>query len=133
MGSALYASVEYQASNGTWWPVTQYQTADLASGPVVDFFGDCDPDSPLGNKDGYLSHVEWTRMQDHEECPWRLAEPYWVRLIPGEEFVRTVREQPWKKEWPEKEAGPHLRAVAAMVESYMKDSIGVRVWCWHSQ
>lgn len=131
MGSDLYACVEYQASS-TWWPIT-YQTADLARGPIVYFFGDCDSDSQVGQASGYLSHTEWIKMQDHEECPWRLSEPYWVRLITGEEFARIVRDEPWKKEWPMLDAGPHLRAVAAMVESYIKDNVGVRVWCWQSQ
>jgi hypothetical protein len=72
-------------------------------------------------------------MQEHEECPWRLDEPYWVRSISGDEFVRIVGDQPWKADWPECDAGPHLRAVAAMVQSYIKDGVGVRVWLWHSQ
>lgn len=133
MGSDLYACVEYRAPNGTWWPITRYQTGPLASGPIVDYFGDCDSTTPVGQRDGHLNHGEWTRMQEHEECPWRRAEPYWVRLIPGEEFARTVRNELWKAEYPTQHAGPHLRAVGAMVESYIKDGVGVRVWCWHSQ
>lgn len=126
MGSDLYASVESQAPNGWWFTV--HQGTDIARGPAVDFFGDID-----GSRPGHLTPAEWKKMQEHEECPWRLDEPYWVRLVPGDEFVRTVREQTWLVEYPESEPKPHLRALAAMVESYIKDGISVRVWCWHSQ
>jgi hypothetical protein len=133
MGSDLYVSVQYKSEfNETWWPIT-YKTAALVRGPVVDFFGDCDPDSSISKADGYLSYAEWRTCQDHPECPWRRSEPYWVRLISGEEFVRTVREEPWRIEWPDADCGPHLRAMAAMIESYTKDGTQVRVWCWHSQ
>jgi hypothetical protein len=132
MGSDLYACVEYRTHSGAWLAAI-HQTTFLARGPIVDFFGDCDDENPITQAGGYLSGGEWRDMQEHDECPWRLDEPYWVRLIAGEEFVRTVRQEPWKVEWPELEAGPHLHAVAAMVESYIKDGVGVQVWCWHSQ
>jgi|HubBroStandDraft_2_1064218.scaffolds.fasta_scaffold07412_12 hypothetical protein len=137
MGSDLYASVERQYPNGYWSTVTNYQTSALARGVVVCAFGDCDPDAPMGKAGGYLTHAEWVAMQDHEKCPWRLDEPYWVRLVPGEEFVTTVREKRWQRlqdgDYHDEECSPELRAVAAMVESFLVEGVPVRVWCWHSQ
>jgi hypothetical protein len=136
MGSDLYACVEYQVPKTDNWFVV-HQTTDIARGPVVDSFGDI-----YGTRPGHLTGPQWKKMQEHEECPWRLDEPYWVRLIPGEEFACTVRGEPWLAEYSESkldptdnpyQAGTHLRAIAAMIESYIKDGISVRVWCWHSQ
>jgi hypothetical protein len=131
MGSDLYASVERQHPNGYWSAVTEYRTAALARGIVVDAFGDCDPDASMGKAGGYLTRAEWVAM------PWRLDEPYWVRLVPGEEFVAIVREKRWQHlqdgYYHDKECSPELRAVAAMVESFLTEGVPVRVWCWHSQ
>jgi hypothetical protein len=131
MGSDLYASVERQHPNGYWSAVTEFRTAALARGIVVDAFGDCDPDAPMGKASGYLTRAEWIAM------PWLSDYPYWVRLIPGEEFVATVREKRWQRlqdsDYHDEECSPDLRAVAAMVESFLEEGVPVRVWCWHSQ
>lgn len=137
MGSDLYASVERQHPNGYWSAVMQYRTCALARGIVVDAFGDCDPDAPMSRAGGYLTRAEWVDMQDHQECPWLLDEPYWVRLVPGEEFVAIVREKRWQRlqdgYYHDEECSPDLRAVAAMVDSFLAEGVPVRVWCWHSQ
>jgi len=135
MGSDLYACVECQAPSGAWYEATKYRTTDLARGPIVDFFGDCDPDSYIAKEDGYLTPTEWRKMQENEwrDCPWRGFDPYWVRLIPGDAFVFTVHQEIWRTEWPNQEPSPDLCAVAAMVESYLRNGVNVRVWCWHSQ
>ena len=54
-----------------------------------------------------------------------------------EEFVATVREKRWQRlqdgDYHDEECSPELRAVAAMVESFLGEGVPVRVWCWHSQ
>lgn len=136
MGSDLYACVERQsATTYVWWEVAR--TRDLARGIIVDAFGDCDPTSEAAKFGGYLTHDEWVQRQEHAECPWRLDEPYWVRLIPGEEFVAIVFERRWQTlqdgDFRDLRCSPELNAVAAMVESLLTDGVPVRVWCWHSQ
>jgi hypothetical protein len=60
-----------------------------------------------------------------------------VRLIPGEEFVAIVREKRWQRlqdgDFHDVECSPELRAVAAMVDSFLKEDVPVQIWCWHSQ
>lgn len=76
-------------------------------------------------------------MQEHPECPWRLDEPYWVRLLDGQEFVDIVRERRWKTlqdgDYADLECGPELRGFATMVAALLAEGVRVRVWCWHSQ
>jgi hypothetical protein len=137
MGSDLYACVERQYPNGYWSTITRHQTCDLARGIVVYAFGDCDHDAEISKATGYVAPAEVIKMQQHEECPWRLDEPYWVRIISGEEFSAIVREKRWQKlqdgDFHDVECSPELRAVAAIVDSFLAEKIPVRVYCWHSQ
>jgi hypothetical protein len=58
--------------------------------------------------------------------------PYWVRKLPGKEFVAIVREKRWQKlqdgDFADRECTPELRAYAAMVESLLAEGIDVYVW-----
>jgi hypothetical protein len=138
MGSDLYAQVEMQHPGGGWSELMQYQTCSLGRGSVVKPFGDSTylRDEEETKSEGYLTQDEIIERQQHEECPWRLDEPYWVRAVSGEEFSAIIREKRWKQyRYGEgiNECLPELRAVAAMVESLLRDGFPVRVWCWESQ
>jgi len=137
MGSDPYVSVECRRHGNHFGDLFEGPSTCLARGIVVDAFGDCDPESPIAQFPGYLTHAEWTKMQSHEECPWRLDEPYWVRKVTGAEFVGIVRERRWRTlqdgDFADTECDPELRAFAAMVESLLADGLDVNVWCWHSQ
>jgi hypothetical protein len=74
---------------------------------------------------------------DHEDCPWRLDEPYWVRLLDGQTFVDIVHEKRWKTlqdgDFADVECSPELRAFAVKVGILLSEGLFVRVWCWDSQ
>jgi len=138
MGSNLYISIDRKFPNGNWSELFDGPSRALDRGIVVDAFGDCirnvweDPDPRE-----YIDPAEWREMAKHPECPWRLDEPYWVRLIEGAEFVAIVREKRWQKlqdgDFSDRECTPDLRAFAALVESLLKEGIPVRVYAWCSQ
>jgi len=142
MGSDLYISIDVRHTRGLdpnpWGTLFDGPSKALDRGIVVDAFGDCDAGSPVGpSASGHLSHTEWAEMSEHEECPWRLDEPYWVRKINGEEFVAIIKEKRWQKlqdgDFHDRECSPELRGFAALVASLLADGLDVRVWCWHSQ
>jgi hypothetical protein len=137
MGSDLYVSIEVGYQNATaWLALFKGRSMDLARGIIVDAFGDC-ADRESDPRPGYLTGAEIRDRQDHDECPWKLDEPYWVRLVPGEEFASIVRDKRWRilqdGDLADLECGPELRAVAALVEALLVEGLPVRVWCWHSQ
>ena len=144
MGSDLYLSVDvhypdWRDEPYEYAPLFTRRSTFLARGIVVDAFDVMDERTP---ENGYLADDEFTKMQKRRDCPWRDAEPYWVRKIDGAEFVAIVREKRWQRiqkapdgsfDFADQECSPELRAYAAMVESLLADGCGVRVWCWHSQ
>jgi hypothetical protein len=143
MGSDLDISIEVRHPNTPhrdpkhWSALFGGPSKALDRGIVVDAFGDSDPETLVGQKDGYLNHVEWTQRAEHPECPWRLDEPYWVRCIPGQEFVDIVVQKHWQKlqdgDYKDKECSAELRAFATIVKHMLVEGLDVRVWCWHSQ
>ena len=122
MGSDLYVSV----TTGSF-PLFRAGSCALERGIVVDAFeGDTHR----------VTAADWPRSL-LAPCPWD-EEAYWVRALPGAEFCTIVREKRWQKlqngDFADKECSPDLRAIAALVESLLKDGVNnVRVWCWHSQ
>ena len=142
MGSDLYISINVQHDDGghrdpkVWSSLWEGPSDGLARGVIVDAFGDCD-DRECDPRPGYLSGAEVQRMQEHPECPWRLDEPYWVRLLDGQEFVAIVQERRWQSlqdgDFSDLECGPELRGFAAMMAELLAEGVRVRVWCWHSQ
>lgn len=118
-------------------------THALARGPVVDAFGDCeDRDERARKALGYLTPAEIGEGESGYEDEVWWCDPYWVRRIEGAEFVAIVREKRWQKiqrnpeggfDFHDLECEPDLRALAALVESYLAEKLPVRVWCWHSQ
>lgn len=138
MGSDLYCNVECRDRSGFGFhQLFDGPSTFLARGIIVDAFGDCNETSASGKLDGYLTSAEWRKMQEHEECPWRLDEPYWVRKLSGQEFCDIIRERRWKTlqdgDYYDLECGPELRSFAAMVKSLLADGMEVNIWCWHSQ
>jgi hypothetical protein len=146
MGSDLYVSIDVRHPNDPnwnpdyWAQLFEGPSHALARGPVVDAFGDCDPDSDVGpSAPGHLTAAEWETMATHPECPWLHDDPYWVRKLGGLEFVSIIREKRWQHlqdgDFRDLECGPELRSCAALVESLLCESplLDVRVWCWHSQ
>jgi hypothetical protein len=138
MGSDLYINIEVRHPRTPHWaPLFDGPSRALDRGIVVDAFGNSDPETPVGQKDGYLNHVEWTQRAEHPECPWRLDDPYWVRCVPGQEFVDIVRERRWQLlqngDYHDVECSEELRGFAVMVDNLMTNGLDVRVWCWHSQ
>ncbi len=138
MGSDLYVSVEcsYPADDGPrWWSMFEGGSTDLARGIVVDAFGDSYSERVEG--DGYLRDDERAVERARPDCPWRDDAPYWIRLLDGQVFSNIVREKRWQKlqdgDFTRLECKAELRAVAAMVDSLLRDGLLVRVWCWHSQ
>jgi hypothetical protein len=145
MGSYLYISIERQWPNGHWSYIFEGPSTALQRDiVVVAAFGD-GPREEWEDKDPrtYVPPERWREMQNHPECPWRLHEPYWVRLIDGKEFIDIVREKIWQKlpygyfgisnADPNLECSPQLRAYAALVESLLNEGVPVQVWAWHSQ
>lgn len=137
MGSDLYVNVERRRLGNRFGSLFEGPSTELASGIIVHAFGDCDQESPSGKLSGYLTPAEFKKMQEHDECPWRLDEPYWVRKISGQEFCDIIRERRWKTlqdgDFADLQCGPELRSFAAMVRSLLDDGLEVNVWCWHSQ
>lgn len=150
MGSDLYVSIEVRHPNTphrdpkTWSELWEGPSQGLARGIVVEAFGHAPDDVTVARKnvwradaDGYLTRAEWVKRAEHPECPWRLDEPYWVRCIPGQEFVAIVHEKRWQKlqdgDFKDTECSPELRCFAVMVDGLMAEGLDVRVWCWHSQ
>jgi len=137
MGSHLYISIDVRHPNTPgrdskyWGSLFDGPSQALARGSVVDAFGG-EPDL---TGDGYLTRDEWMKQAKHPECPWRLDEPYWVRMILGPEFVAIIREKRWQKlqDGNDLECRAELRAFAAAVESLLSEGCDVEVYCWHSQ
>ena len=142
MGSDMYISIEVRHDGpgrdpSVWSRMWQGPSGPIARGIVVKAFGDC-PDGGVDTRTGYLSRDEVLAQQETMfRCPWRFDEPYWVRLVHGDEFCDIVRERRWKSlqggDYADMECGPELRGFAAMVAALMADGVEVRVWCWHSQ
>jgi hypothetical protein len=127
-----------QASNGSIDPESGARSLvpkTWRKGIVVDAFGSLTDE--VASKPGYLSTAKFKEMQKHPECPWHLDEPYWVRMIPGEEFVDIVNMKRWQQlqdgDFADTECSPELCAVAALVARLLSADVRVRVWCWHSQ
>ncbi len=131
MGSDLYLAIDNQYANGHWSAVIDTHASAVDRGIVVDAFGDTDKETDVGRLPGYMTHDEWLEMQKHPECPWRLDEPYWVRLLDGAEFVAIVREKRWQKLQDGDFADRELLAAPARVGG--DGAVPVRVWLWHSQ
>jgi hypothetical protein len=142
VGAHLYAHIEAQFRGistrdpRVWCSLWEGPSCALGRDSVAGAFGvqdGWDDDEPL-LREGYLSPPEVLEHSVHEECPWRLDDPYWVRLVEGEEFSAIVREERWRStDHPDAECGPELRAFATLVESLLTMGHGVRVWCWESQ
>src|SRR5271154_3604544 len=96
MGSNLHISIDRQFPNGYWAHLFNGR-AVIDRGPVVDAFGDCDPEAPIRSAAGYLTHEQWVEEAKQCECPWYLDEPYWVRLVDGAEFASIIREKRWQQ------------------------------------
>ena len=142
MGSDLYISIDRQYPNGHWSHIFDGPSSAIARGSIVNAFGEEPREQWEIEEVGedhrtYIPHERWRAMQEHPECPWRLDEPYWVRLIDGKEFVDIVREKRWQKlqdgDYADLECSPELRAYAALVESFLSEGVPVQVWAWHSQ
>ncbi len=154
MGADLYISIDRRGGTdpkvfdqAVWRTMFDGRSQALARGIIVEAFGTCgatpeereenSPQNPVNHAEGYLTFPEWSHMQVHPECAWRLDEPYWVRRVDGREFVAIVREARWKTleegAFADQEADVDLKAFAAMVESLLTAGCEVRVWCWHSQ
>lgn len=126
MGSHLYVDIVVQQPGGSWHEIFTGRSTFLAKGPVVEHFGSLDPDEPSYSGEGYLTHDQIVERQQHEECPWRLQEPYWVRQVSGASFL-------FDSNRIGTETCYELRAFAAMVASLIADGFEVHVWCCHSQ
>ena len=136
MGSDLYISIDVRpAGRKTWSSLWDGPSTFLARGPVVDAFGTSEHAGDTAR--GYLTGAQIKERGEHPECPWRLDEPYWVRLIPGPEFCAIIRERRWAPlqdgDWAHLQCRPELRGFAALVESLISEGLEVVVWCWHSQ
>lgn len=138
MGADLYISVEVKYESGAWLSMWTGASTALARGIIVDAFGyPEEAEGPRAAELGYKSREEQQIIEQHPECPWPPGEPYWVRVIDGNEFSLIVSEQRWQKlqdgDFHDLDCGPELRAMASLVESLVTDDVPVRVWCWHSQ
>jgi len=150
MGAHLYWNIEKHIRNGEWWSIIDCRSVthvlvlwhmtgwDKLFVPAG--FGTCHADSPIAKVDGYLTHEERVRTQAEPGCPWS-EDAYWVRRIPGAEFVDTVREKRWngvldqqygKPGEHQYECSAELRAAAALVASLLADGQEIRVTCWES-
>jgi len=152
MGAHLYWTIEKRVSSGAWFSIIDCvgeHTMGAASWSMTGWdklfvpegFGTCHDDSPTFKADGYLTEEERARTQADSDCPWD-EDAYWVRRMPGEEFVAIVREQRWNAVLDQMygKPGEHqykgsadLRATAALVQSLLTDGETIRVTCWESQ
>lgn len=140
MGSDLYISIDVRHDDvghrdpKVWSTLWEGPSDALARGIVVDAFGDC-ADRETDPRTGYLSGKEIRAR--HEDCPWRLDDPYWVRAVSGQEFCDIIRERRWKTlqdgDFADIDCGPELKAFGALVADLLSNGVEVCVWCWHSQ
>lgn len=138
MGSDLYISIETRRPGNTWGKLFEGPSTDVARGIVVDAFGTTEQAMrPDARSLGYVGRKERDAMSAYAATPWLNADPYWVRLIPGEEFVAIIVEKRWQKrqdgDFADKECEPELRAFAVVVKNLLVEGLDVQVWCWHSQ
>ena len=141
MGSDLYISIDTQNPNGTWSPLWEGPSTELARGVVVDAFGTAaDSSRPDAEALGYLPQDQWEPA--FSDAPWIRDEPYWIRRLNGHQFCEIVRDKHWQRiqkapdgsyDFADKECQPELRAFASLVQSLLNEGHAVRVWCWHSQ
>lgn len=81
----LYISIERQFPNGRWSALFQGPSTALEPTDAIGAFGDYNPEYETDLE--YIDPTKMREMQVHPRCPWRCQEPYWLRLISGQEFV----------------------------------------------
>jgi hypothetical protein len=137
MGSDLYISIETahhpDAPDDEWSHLWEGPSAALARGDVAAAFGSC-ADRETDPRTGYLTSEEIVAMRESPfwTCPWLNDEPYWVRLVSGQDFCDIVHEQHWKT-LRGQGALRELQAFVALITSLRSNALNVRVWCWESQ